>query len=90
MMNLLCSYDKEFGWSLIIFLRSKHRPDCFFNDDPDKVLVSPAAIDMGGLIITPREEDFVRIDKQLLQKIIKEVSLDSNTFESMIKLFEQS
>jgi hypothetical protein len=80
MMNLLCSYDKEFGWRLIIFLRSKHRPDCFFYDDPDKILVSPAAIDMGGLIITPRNEDFVRIDKEFLQQIINEVSIDQKRF----------
>lgn len=80
MVNLLCSYDKEFGWNVIIFLRSKHRPECFYKDDPEKVLISPAAVDMGGLIITPREEDFIRIDEKLLQKIVNEVSLDQNTF----------
>jgi len=90
MMNLLCSYDKEFGWNLIIFLRSKHRPVLFYKNDPVKILVSPAAIDMGGLIITPREKDFVKLDKDLLRQIINEVSFDSNIFESMIKLFEQS
>jgi hypothetical protein len=80
MMNLLCNYDKEFGWSLIIFLRSKHRPDCFFKNDPDKILISPAAIDLGGLVISPRKEDFVRLDKDLLQQIINEVSIDQKTF----------
>jgi hypothetical protein len=90
MLNLICSYDNEFGWSLIIFLRRKHRPDLFFNNDPDKVLISPAAIDMGGLIITPREEDFNKINEKLIQQIINEVSLDSDTCESMIKLFKQT
>jgi len=84
MMNLLCSYDNEFGWYLIIFLRRKHRPECFYKNDPDRILISPAAIDMGGLIITPREEDYFRIDKELLQKIFNEVSLDQNTF-SLLK-----
>ena len=90
MLNLICSYDKEFGWSLIIFLRSKHRPNIFFKNDPDRILISPAAIDLGGLIITPRVEDFNKVDKASLQKIIDEVSLDPKTFESIIKLFEQS
>jgi ATP adenylyltransferase/5',5'''-P-1,P-4-tetraphosphate phosphorylase II len=90
MLNLICSYDNEFGWSLIIFLRRKHRPDLFFNNDPDKVLISPAAVDMGGLIITPREEDFNKINEKLIQQIINEVSLDSDTCESMIKLFKQT
>lgn len=80
MMNLLCSYDKEFGWSLIIFLRSKHRPDCFFKNDPDKILISPAAVDLAGLIVSPRKADFVRIDKDLLKQIINEVSIDQKTF----------
>lgn len=80
MMNLLCSYDKDFGWSLIIFLRSKHRPECFYKKDQDKLLISPAAIDLGGLVITPREEDFIKADKGLLQQVVNEVSLDQSTF----------
>lgn len=80
MMNLLCSYDNEFGWQVIIFLRSKHRPESFYKNDPKKILISPAAVDMGGLIITPREEDFIRVDEELLQKILNEISLDQNTF----------
>jgi hypothetical protein len=85
MMNLLCNYDKEFGWSLIIFLRSKHRPECFYKNDPDKILISPAAIDLGGVVVTPREEDFVKVDKELLQQIFKEVSLDKETFSALAK-----
>lgn len=80
MLNILCTYNEEFGWSLIIFLRSKHRPECFYKNDPDKILISPAAIDLGGVIITPREEDFIRVDKELLQKIFREVSIDQETF----------
>ncbi|MFI5236639.1 MAG: DUF4922 domain-containing protein [Ignavibacteriales bacterium] len=83
MMNLLCSYDNEFGWNVVIFLRSKHRPESFYKDDPEKILISPAAVDMGGLIITPREEDFIRVDEELLRKIFNEVSLDQNTFSKL-------
>ena len=85
MMNLLCNYDKEFGWNLIVFLRSKHRPECFYKNDPDRILISPAAIDLGGVVVTPREEDFIRIDKELLQQIFREVSLDEKTFFLLAK-----
>ena len=85
MMNLLCSYDKEFGWSLIIFLRSKHRPEYFNKEDSKKILISPAAVDLGGLVITPREEDFHRTDKHLIQQIINEVSLDQKIFSLVEK-----
>ena len=80
MMNLLISYFEEIGWNLIVFLRNKHRPACFFDDDPDKILISPAAVDLGGLLVTTRESDFVQIDKEFLQGIINEVSLDNETF----------
>jgi len=80
MMNLICRYDWECGWCVIIFLRRKHRPECYFADDPEKILVSPAAIDLGGVVVTPREEDFNRIDNENLRQIVNEVSLDKETF----------
>lgn len=80
MMNLLCNFEKEFGWKLIIFLRSKHRPDVFFMDEPERILISPAAVDLGGVVVTPREEDFLKTDKELIEKIFNEVSLDKKTF----------
>ena len=80
MMNLLCNYSEEFGWSVVIFLRSKHRPEIYFAKESDKLIISPAAIDMGGLIISPRKEDFERVDLNILQKILNEVSLDEEKF----------
>jgi len=80
LMNLICNYDLEFGWSVILFLRSKHRPEVFFKEDPEKLIVSPAAIDLGGVIVTPREVDYLRVDKAILHKIFNEVSLDKKTF----------
>jgi hypothetical protein len=80
MMNILCGYEQEFGWSVIIFLRSSHRPECFYKDDPEKLLISPAAIDLGGIVVTPRESDYLRVDKDMLHQIFNEVSLDQKTF----------
>jgi hypothetical protein len=80
LMNLLCSHNEEFGWNLIIYLRSKHRPEVFFSEEPKKLIISPAAVDMGGLIVSPRKEDFKRIDLEVLQKILNEVSLSEEKF----------
>ena len=85
LMNLVCNYAEEFGWSVIIFLRSKHRPECFYKNDPDRILISPAAIDLGGVVVTAREEDFKRVDKELLQQIFSEVSFDQETFSLLTK-----
>jgi galactose-1-phosphate uridylyltransferase len=89
MMNILCSYEMEVGWNVIIFLREKHRPDYFFRKDPEKLLVSPAAIDLGGILITPRESDFKRMNKGLTREILNEVSLNPKTFASLAENFKK-
>lgn len=83
MLNILSFFDLEFGWSVIIFLRSKHRPEVFYKNEPDKLLISPAAIDLGGVVVTPREEDYQKIDKEMLSQIFNEVSLDKKTFSQI-------
>ena len=36
LMNLVCFYEEEYGWRVIIFLRAKHRPAVFFAEGDDK------------------------------------------------------
>ncbi|MDT3695332.1 MAG: DUF4922 domain-containing protein [Ignavibacterium sp.] len=84
LMNLISFYEEEYGWRVIIFLRSKHRPAAFFAEDESKMLVSPAAIDLGGVCVFPREEDFNRITKELLADIFKEVFVDGSELERII------
>lgn len=89
LMNLVSLYEEEYGWRIIIFLRAKHRPAVFFAEDETKMLVSPAAIDLGGVCVFPREEDFNRITKEQIADIFKEVFVDVeilNTLLNKIKL----
>lgn len=62
----------------VVFVRAKHRPDCYNNSDKDGFLISPGAIDMGGLIITPRKEDFERLTPRTAQAILREVSISES------------
>ena len=55
----------------VIFPRKKHRPDCY----GEGVMVSPGALDMSGLVITPREADFNALDADTVAGILREVSL---------------
>lgn len=59
----------------VIIPRAKHRPSCYYADDETKMLVSPGALDMGGLIITPREQDFKNMTVSAAAEIISEVGL---------------
>jgi Domain of unknown function (DUF4922) len=75
LVNILASWADGL-WQVVVILRSKHRPDAYFREDDEKLLISPAAVDMGGLIITPREEDYRRLDARTVEAIYREVSVD--------------
>lgn len=75
MMNVLALHDAAEGWSLCIFPRRKHRPNCYFAQGTDRLLSSPASVDLGGVFILPIEEDFNRINAALLERILEEVCL---------------
>lgn len=74
MMNIICGYENN--WRVIIFPRIKHRPSYFFEEGKDKILISPAAVDLGGVCIFPREEDFERVNKDLIVDIYKQVTIN--------------
>ncbi len=83
MMNLICNFDEEYGWRVIIFLRSKHRPSHYYLEGENRIMLSPAAIDLGGVCILPLEKDFDKIDKELLKSIFNEVALGFDDFETL-------
>lgn len=68
----------------LLFPRSKHRPDCYYAEGEDQLLISPGALDMGGLFITPREEDFNKLTPETAAAILKEVTLGYDQLEDVI------
>ena len=40
------------------------------------MLLSPASVDMGGVFITPRPEDFERMDADIIRRIYNELCLN--------------
>jgi hypothetical protein len=88
MVNIAGFYEeskgKERKWQLVIFPRRKHRPEAFFRDGDARVVISPGVIDMGGVLITPVEKDFSRLDAAAVEGIYEEVSLDGKSVEGAI------
>ncbi len=80
MMNIVSSYEEEFGWRLIIFLRSKHRSSHYYLEGKEKIMISPAAIDLGGVCIAPVERDFKKVSREIIAEIFYEVSLFQEGF----------
>ena len=84
MMNLLC-YATPAGVRLVVIPRKRHRPSFYGmpEDGPDKMLLSPASVDMGGVFITPLEKDFNAVDADLIRKIFDELCLTTDEINAI-------
>jgi ATP adenylyltransferase/5',5'''-P-1,P-4-tetraphosphate phosphorylase II len=67
----------------VVWPRSKHRPDCYFEKGEARIAVSPAALEMAGILVVAEPDHFDRIDRQTAVSIYAEVSLESGEFERL-------
>jgi len=67
----------------ILFPRKAHRPACYFKDNPEKMVISPGAVDVGGLLILPRREDFEKLDREMILGIFREVCQGDDVFQKL-------
>ncbi len=88
MMNVLC-WQQADELLTIVFPRQKHRPDCYYQSDTP-LMVSPGALDMAGLIITPRQEDYSRLTAQQAQAIIHECALTAPALQALVDRLRQT
>lgn len=72
--NLFAWQDKQRGFTMAYFPREEHRPACYTATGEEQLLVSPGALDMAGLLVTPRKEDFDKIIESDITQIYKEVA----------------
>ena len=83
MMNIV-AWRKGDEYISIVIPREKHRPEAYFAEGDAQIMVSPGALDMSGLIITPREEDFRKLTEEKAEAILKECGISSDKMESII------
>lgn len=83
MMNVLARYVDE-RWTVFVFLRKKHRPSFYGSDGEGRMLVSPASVEMGGLLILPRREDFVKITAAIVTELYNEVCIDNGEADGIV------
>lgn len=84
MMNIVAWYEQN-EWYIAVFPRAKHRPDCFYAEGDDNLLISPASVDLGGVFITPLEKDFLKITEKDIETILKEICIDDTKMQSIIQ-----
>ncbi len=88
MLNVL-SYCESGRYMVHIFPRSVHRPDCYFAEGSEKILLSPASVDMGGVLITPRKEDYEKITADNISDIFRQVCISADETDEIISKIEK-
>lgn len=59
--------------TLYLFIpRARHRPACYYSTDEAQRMVSPGALDMCGLVITPRHSDYEQLTPAEVKAILQE------------------
>ncbi|MFP4365562.1 MAG: DUF4922 domain-containing protein [Bacteroidales bacterium] len=84
LMNILTLYENG-RWQVFIFPRSTHRPVQFFKKGSGRILISPASVDLGGVWITPRGEDYEKLDQASVKDIFSQVTLKSTEWEMLLR-----
>jgi len=87
-LNLLVSAEGVLVTALL-YPRGAHRPACYFADGADQCLVSPGALDMAGLVITVRRQDYERIGPEWMEQIYRETAIEPALADRLERLLEQ-
>ena len=61
-------------FNTIVFFRKESRPKCFFAPEEERILFSPATVEMAGIGIVANRESFDRLTPEKLRDIIREVA----------------
>lgn len=86
MLNIAMYYEQS-GWVVYLFPRGKHRPDVFHSG---LLIVSPASIDLCGIFVVPREQDFDKITGDDVAAIFREVTLPDDQVAEVVRKLERS
>ena len=89
MMNIV-AWRRDEDFLSVVFPRTKHRPDCYYAEGDEQYIISPGALDMAGLIITPRQEDFERLTPEKALSILDEITLKGDALQQVIDILKSS
>ena len=82
-LNILSNF-KNGKWMVKIFPRDKHRPWQYFEEGDNNILISPASVDLGGILITPLEKDFSKITEDDIKSIFEQVVIKESNFNELL------
>jgi Domain of unknown function (DUF4922) len=74
----LAAHFADGRFTTVLFPRAKHRPDCYFATGADRLAVSPAVLEMCGVLVVTEPADFERMDVATARAIYEEVCRHSD------------
>ena len=84
MINI-AAYFSAPSWTVLVFPRGKHRPRVY---ETKELTVSPATIDLCGVFVVPVPGDYEKIRGADIERILEEVTLSDELFQSVLKRVE--
>jgi hypothetical protein len=88
MINLIVSHEHG-TYRAVVFPRARHRPSFYFATDESRLLLSPGTVDLGGLVITPRRQDFDRLTAAHLAEMFQQVTVPPHAFAQLCDALKQ-
>lgn len=84
MLNILALHEEQ-QYRVFIFPRKLHRPKQFFAEGDEKIVLSPASVDFGGVLITPRKEDYEKLTPGIIADIFNQVTITSAQMQNLMQ-----
>lgn len=84
MLNLVVTFQNG-QWTVFILPRGKHRPAVYEAEGDAKLTISPAAIDLAGVVVIPQPDHFARVTAEDLKGIFAEVGLSDDQLIEWVK-----
>jgi hypothetical protein len=81
MVNCAVFYDNG-GWVTYLFPRGKHRPEVFHTGE---LTISPAAIDLCGIVAVPLAKDFAKITSDAIAAVFREITLPQDQYREVVE-----
>ncbi|MBI1766421.1 MAG: DUF4922 domain-containing protein [Acidobacteria bacterium] len=88
LLNLLATFNNG-RWCVLLLPRQRHRPTCYDAEGDARLTISPAAIDLGGVLVVPQPEHFARLTAVALGQIYTEVTLRDDLFTAWLTQLTQ-
>ncbi len=75
LINVVATHQSE-RWFLYVFPRAQHRPACYYAEGEHKLTISPAGIDLTGVLVVPDPIHFARVTAADVTQIYTEITWD--------------